>query len=256
MTDSQNILNLAVSTGEALLKNGSEIYRVQDTVTLILKSFNFEDFNVYVVSNGIFASVNESQDDACYMIRHTPLGDVHLERITALNQLSREICSKECSIEEAYAKLETCKNIPCCTDKSHIAAGGIGSGAFCFLLGGNIGESIAAFFLGLLLQIFLISGAKKKFSKFLQNIVGSFIVTAGSILIAMSFPLSKDMIVIGSIITLVPGVTFTTSIRDFFNGDYLSGTIHLIDALLTAICIAIGVGAAIITYSTLIGGNL
>ena len=29
----------------------------------------------------------------------------------------------------------------------------------------------------------------------------------------------------------------------FFNGDYLSGTIRLIDALLVALCMAIGVGA-------------
>ena len=43
---------------------------------------------------------------------------------------------------------------------------------------------------------------------------------------------------------LVPGVALTTSIRDFFSGDYLSGSIHLIDALLTAVCIAAGVGVA------------
>lgn len=41
---------------------------------------------------------------------------------------------------------------------------------------------------------------------------------------------------------LVPGIALTTSIRDFFNGDYLSGAIHMIDAVLTAFCIAAGVG--------------
>lgn len=40
---------------------------------------------------------------------------------------------------------------------------------------------------------------------------------------------------------MVPGVTFTTSIREFFNGDYLSGVIHCICAMLTAVCIALGV---------------
>ena len=49
-----------------------------------------------------------------------------------------------------------------------------------------------------------------------------------------------DKVIIGAIMPLVPGIAFTTSIRDFYNGDYLSGTIHLIDALLTAICIAVG----------------
>lgn len=40
---------------------------------------------------------------------------------------------------------------------------------------------------------------------------------------------------------LVPGIALTTSIRDFFNGDYLSGAIHMIDAILTAFSIAVGV---------------
>ena len=62
-------------------------------------------------------------------------------------------------------------------------------------------------------------------------------------------------IVIGSIIPLVPGVSLTTSVREFFNGDYVSGTIHLVDALLTAICIALGVGVAIFLFTSL-GGQL
>ena len=65
----------------------------------------------------------------------------------------------------------------------------------------------------------------------------------GGILFALLFAgLNRDSITIGGLIILVPGVPLTTSIRDFFNGDYLSGTIRLIDALLVAICMAIGVG--------------
>ena len=39
---------------------------------------------------------------------------------------------------------------------------------------------------------------------------------------------------IGALMPLTPGVALTMSIRDFISGDYLSGTIRLIDALLTA----------------------
>ena len=64
----------------------------------------------------------------------------------------------------------------------------------------------------------------------------------------------QDKIVIGDIMPLVPGVALTTSIRDLFNGDYLSGAIHLLDALLTAMCIAVGVGSMIILYQYIPGG--
>jgi uncharacterized membrane protein YjjP (DUF1212 family) len=66
----------------------------------------------------------------------------------------------------------------------------------------------------------------------------------------------QDKIVIGSIMPLVPGIAFTTSIRDFYNGDFLSGTIHLIDALLTALCIAVGVCISIYICQLLGGGAL
>ena len=46
------------------------------------------------------------------------------------------------------------------------------------------------------------------------------------------------------------------AIRDLFSGDYLSGGIRLIDALLTGMCIAIGVGAAIKAFQLLGGGVL
>ena len=55
---------------------------------------------------------------------------------------------------------------------------------------------------------------------------------------------------------LVPGIALTTSIRDFFNGDYLSGANHMIDAILTAFSIAVGVGAVITLYQLVTGGAL
>ena len=43
MPDSKAVLNLAISVGEVLLKNGGEIYRVQETVTRILEAYGIQD---------------------------------------------------------------------------------------------------------------------------------------------------------------------------------------------------------------------
>ena len=56
-------------------------------------------------------------------------------------------------------------------------------------------------------------------------------------------------------LSLTPGVALTMSIRDFISGDYLSGTIRLIDALLTAGCIACGVGLALMVWAFVLGGG-
>jgi hypothetical protein len=54
----------------------------------------------------------------------------------------------------------------------------------------------------------------------------------------------------------VPGVALTTSIRDFFHGDYLSGAIRMLDAVLVGGCIAMGVGVVVKVLSLLTGGAL
>lgn len=255
MAVTKEILALAVETGDALLRNGAEVYRVEDTVMHILEAYEIENYDVYVLSNGIFASANEDKDDSCSMIRHVPLGTTHLGRIAALNQLSREICSHECSLRDAWIRLEECSSIPYGKDSVHVFFCGLGCACFSYLFGGNPLDAFIAFFAGSFLQLFLNALKRRKNSKFITNIFGSALVTLLSLVIlSLGAPILYDKVIIGSIMPLVPGIALTTSIRDFFNGDYLSGAIHMIDAVLTAFCIAVGVGAVITLYRIVMGG--
>ena len=253
MIKTREVLNIAVEIGDLLLRNGAEVYRVEDTIMHILKAYEIQNCDVYVLSNGIFASANENTDDACSVIRHVPLGSVHLGRIAALNQLSRELCSKECSLKDAWTRINECKSIPIPSNKIQIFFCGLGCCCFSYLFGGTLLDVFIAFFVGMLLQAFLIRIKKQSVSKFITNILGSALVTALSLLaLTVGLPVLYDKIIIGAIMPLVPGIALTTSIRDLFNGDYVSGTIHLMDALLTAFCIAVGVGTVISLYQFMI----
>ena len=48
--------------------------------------------------------------------------------------------------------------------------------------------------------------------------------------------------IIGCLMILTPGVAITNSLRDIMSGDYISGTARMLEALLTATFIAVGVG--------------
>lgn len=256
-SNNKEILTLAVEIGDALLRSGSEIYRVEDTIFHILDSFHLENFDVYVLSNGIFASANEDKEDGCSIIRHVPLSDVHLGKIAALNQLSREICAHTCDIEKAWERLEKCKSLPEPKPWVQGLSCGIGCACFTAIFGGGFLDSIFTFVLGIFLQYMRIDHEARRVSKFMTNIVGSAFLTAASLLLLnLNLPVMQDKIVIGGIVPLLPGIALTTSIRDLFNGDYLSGAIHLLDALLTSMCIAVGVGFVIILYQYIPGGVL
>ncbi len=241
MAYTNEILTLAVEIGDSMLRNGAEIYRVEDTVVHILDSYEVEEFDVYVLSNGIFASANENRDDACSIVRHVPLGSVNLGKISALNQLARDICDHKISLIDSWDELERCKKIPDYQLSVQTFFCGLGSAGFCYLFGGSWLDFIFAFFIGLLEQILLVVFKKYKFSRIITNILASLFVTLLATLSTLTgLALLPDKIIIGAIMPLVPGIAFTTSIRDIYNGDYLSGTIHLLDALITAVCVAVG----------------
>ena len=54
----------------------------------------------------------------------------------------------------------------------------------------------------------------------------------------------------------MPGVPFTNGIRDIADGDYISGAVRLLDAMLVFLCVAIGVGVMFTVYRRLMGGVL
>ncbi len=248
-------LNLAVEIGDELLRSGGEIYRVEDTMLHILEALGLENFDVYVLSNGIFASANEDTEESCSIIRHVPLGDVHLGKIAALNQLSREITDHTCDMENAWKRLAQCRELSLPIPWIQGIACGIGCACFCSIFGGMFLDAVFTLVLGIFLQYMRMDQTERGTSKFLTNIIGSAFLTAASlILLNLGLPIRQDTIVIGGIVPLLPGIALTTSIRDLFNGDYLSGAIHLLDALLTAMCIAVGVGFVIISYQNISGG--
>ena len=51
---------------------------------------------------------------------------------------------------------------------------------------------------------------------------------------------SPDNVIIGNIMTLIPGVGLTTSLRDLFVGDTVTGIMQSIEAVLLALAIASG----------------
>ncbi len=251
------VLELSFQMGRVLLENGAEISRVQETMERVAKAFQAEEFNVYVLTNAIFVNGTENGVEKRTELKHIPSTSIHFGRICAVNQLSREIAAGKHTVEDAFRILESIRDIPYSSLPLSILACAIGSAAFSYLFGGSGWDALAAFFCGLLLEPFLYWTGKRKLSKFLTNLSASALVTffsAGLLLLGLGQNLDK--IIIGSIIRLVPGVALTTSIRDFFNGDYLSGTIRMIDAFLIGGCIAVGVGVVVRLTSPLLGGAL
>ena len=160
MDKHRKALELAGYAGCILLKNGAEIFRVQETMTSILCAYGVTDNNVYVISNGIFATEGEGTEHALSLVRHVPLGGVNLSRIDAVNAISREICEGRWTTDEAEALLTRAETLTPEKPLTHVFACALGAASFCYLFGGSLLDSAAAFPIGLLLQIYLFARPK------------------------------------------------------------------------------------------------
>ena len=250
-------VGLSFKMGEALLRNGAEIFRVQETMERVAHAFGVEEYDVYVLSNAIFANAVENGKHIESKLKFVPGSTVHLGRVHALNQLSREIAGGVHTVESAYARLNEIVDIPYTKPLMLILSCGVGSACFSYLFGGSVWDAAAALLCGFVLQIFLNLLDRRGASKFITNLASSALVALCAVLLSTcGLGQDLDKIIIGSIIRLVPGIALTTSIRDFLGGDYLSGTIRMIDAFLIGGCIAIGVGAVMLLYTIVTGGAI
>lgn len=255
--DNISALELSFQMGEILLKNGAEISRVQETMERVARAYEIETFNVYVLTNAIFATGIEQGVEHAARLKHIPSTTIHFGRISAVNQLSREIAEGRHTVPEAFRILEKIRAIPYSALPLAVLACAVGSACFSYLFGGSWRDALIAFFCGVALELYLYWTNKRNLSKFLTNLSASALVTlCGAVFFLLGIGENMDKIIIGSIIRLVPGVALTTSIRDFFNGDYLSGAIRMLDALLVGGCIAVGVGVVVRVLSLLTGGAL
>lgn len=250
-----SVLELAFQMGSLLLESGAEIFRIQETMERVVQSGQVERYGFYVLTNAIFANGMEQGVAHTTQIKFVKGAKMHIGRISAVNQLSRELVAGERTVGEAFERLAEIRAMPLVGPPWSLLCCGIGCACFCYVLAGSGIDLLCSFFCGFLLESFLYFTDRYAIAPFIQHLLASALVALLACLFAAVFPgVHMDMVITGGIVRLVPGVALTTSIRDFFNGDYLSGTIRLIDALMMGVSLAIGAGLVMRLYSMITGG--
>lgn len=245
------ILALVLRAGEILLANGAEVFRVHETMTIMAGSLGLAGYHDYVLTNGLFASADGTGLAA---VRNVPSRSVHLGRVEAVNEISREIAAGALTLEEAERRLEEAAALPMPPAPAQVVASAAGSLCFAFLFGGTPAEALIAAAAGAVEGLFLLGCDRHGVIGMMRRMAGSAVITAVCLLCSTLVPgADPSAAIIGALMILTPGVAITMGIQDFLRTDYLSGTIRLIDALLIAGSIAIGTVLTLALYGAVTG---
>ena len=171
----------------------------------------------------------------------------NLDRVDRLNDLSRKICAEKPDYTSAIKEIDAVEARKLYPPKLSIVAYALISGSFALFFGGNVIDGMVAALAGIVVRLVMMMLEYLRVAPFITTMTASAVVTATSHLAGFLIAgLNVDIIIIGILMNLVPGVAITTSLRDFLSMDYMCGMSRLTEALLTATAIAIGASVVLL----------
>ena len=236
----EQILAGILDIGEIMLVSGAEVNRVEDTVQRMAKAYGCNRVDVFTITSSIVVTVHR-EGKIYTQTRRIREYRTDIARIEACNSLSRSVCKHPMSAEEFLAQCDQLRKAPSCPIYITCLSYLLVASSFAVFFGGTAWDALAA-----ALSAMLLFGTDQLLSRIqLQRIVTTIVCSAvvalsAVVLTKLRIGHSVDMICIGNVMLLIPGISFTTSLRDMISGDTISGLLGLCEALLRAVAIALG----------------
>jgi len=239
----EQMVSLGGLAGEIMLKNGAETYRIEETMDHITKACGALTVESFVIPTGVFLTVTDHTGRSLTVMRRVRNRTINLDRIAKVNELSRRLVDQRIEYTNAHAILEYIRRertgfslMP-----AMLASGTIGGGT-AILQNGIFFEIVAAFIAAMLVRYIAHVVSRLHGVQFAFEFLGGMAVAFCGALLHLMWPnLSPDVVIIGGIMPLVPGVAITNAIRDVIAGDLLSSLSRGLEAVLTSAAVAMGV---------------
>ncbi len=235
------LLCLALDVGEGMLESGGEIARVEDTVKRICCAYGASHVEVFTITSAINAAIRMPDGSYSSQIRRIyGSSEPDLFRLELFNKISRDICKATPSLEAFDGKISRAKRIRAYPEWVKVLASGMASGAFAVFFGGGVIECIFAVLIGFIISM-LEMYSTKSVTGMAKTFISAFFAGILSFFASALVPSAdRGIIMIGTIMLLVPGVSFGIALRDLLCGDLLSGIIECVQSVLVALMIAFG----------------
>lgn len=243
---SSELVNISADIGSSLLKYGGEVYRTQETIERICSTYNLGRIDVFAIPSYVIVNLTNESGETINCMRQIGTRVTDFDKLSRINHLSRHICAAKPSEKTIRRQLSRIISRPEPRFSVELICYAVISVSFALFFGGGIAEAAAAGVIGILLRCLTELSLRYKSGTFFHSLVCS-IFTALLAFTAQKLGLVSDYdkVIIGVLMNLVPGVTLTNCMRDFIAGDFLAGVYTLVEAILTALGIALGITVTI-----------
>ena len=254
--DYNRLLEMVSEMGFRLMFSGAEIYRVEESVSRLLRAYGAERGEVFAIPNCIIVSLTSPQGEPMTQIRRMPSHGTDIYLLEKYNDLCRRLCREAPPFEEALERMAEIER----THKVYslpvqLLAHFLGCGMFSLFYGGSVWDGVCGGVCGMVIGLCLALTSRLGANLFFKTIAAG----AASAFVALAFTAAgvgqnADCIIIGALMALVPGIAFTNAMRDIMAGDMVAGISKAAEALLIGAAIALGTALALGLTQMLMGG--
>ena len=241
-----NLARVALDIGEGLLKSGAEIHRVEDAIEHICKAYGAAHVEVFSIQSLIVTAVR--MPDGSYTSQSRRITDIsnHLRCLEYYNRLSRDICKNTPDFDEIDKKIFEIKQKRKYPFWRTVIGFIFAASGFAMFFGGSLRDGLAAALVG-----FIMALLDRINVKFMTPVTKTLLIsfTAGicsCLSVMIGIGQHVDMIAIGTIMILIPGLALGNSMRDLLSGDTLAGILKAVQSCIIAVIIAIGYSISIL----------
>jgi len=240
----KSLVDFLMETCRVAIECGCSSNRLEMLVTRLAEAWGFS-VDAAAMPTAVFLSVRGRGQQILELVR-VNRWSIDLNKLALLNDLVDQVEKRDLALDEAVLHLQAInRQSPPYPLLLTILAGGGSSLALVAASGGRKFELIAAFILGLISQISLgifSEGDRKYLADFFTAML---VAGCAAALAVIWSDVNMPRLIVGGLITLVPGLVFVNALHELAQKNLVSGAARLLEAIVTAITLAFGVAAVL-----------
>ena len=133
-----DLISAATDVGYLLLRNGAEIYRVEDSMQRIFRAYGVETGEVFAIPTCIFVTITTPEGKSITKIKRLYTRGTDLDKVDQANDLCRRICRTCPDISSIHAEVEKINRRPVYDFWTQVAAFAMVAFSFTLFYGGTL----------------------------------------------------------------------------------------------------------------------
>lgn len=235
------ILDLALEVSYLLLTSGAEMERVDRTIQKVCEAYGATNIEYFTYPR--YISVSLDYDGKTYTKSkkvRDKAPDFH--RLETLSKVYDDILSQKPDLDVVLQRVRMIYGTRQFGVFAKMICYYFGPAGFTVFFGGTLFEAAIAGAIGLFILFLTFCVKKLTDTFFFPTVIYSFVMSLSvRILGVLAIVQNVESMQVGLLMMVVPGLIITNSMREFISGEYLTGYSKLIEALLVALAVAMGV---------------